>query len=162
VNAVLSLAETSNLTRAGEQRAKPSPQRPPTAIVLKGTWRCRPERATRADLRKFLGAGLRTLRDIAEEQKLEPEDKRTLFEVAFTALTRAEELIWAHVENDRRAEREGGAADRIDLSEKEARVLREIGEEQEADLTAFREAVWCEDVHRPEGEVSTDLENYSL
>jgi len=149
------------LNRA-ETRARAIPRRPVTGIVLTGVWPCEPERATRGDLRRFLAGGLRALRDIAERKELEPEDRRRLFEVAFAVFSQAEELIWAQLEDSRRSGGEAARPDLIGLSEEEARVLREIGEEQEADLTGFREAVWSEDVHRPEGETATDLENYAL
>jgi hypothetical protein len=128
-------------------------------IVLKGAWSCDARQVTLGEIRGFLAGGFAKLRDVAKDQGYDEDDRRRLFEVAFTVLSQIEQMMWHDVQEarTRRAHQE----EELELREEDRALLNEIDRHHRAQIDAvFSRPVEEEPIH--EEIVSSDIDQFIL
>jgi hypothetical protein len=128
-------------------------------IVLRGAWSCDPRRVTLGEVRGFLAEGFAKLRDVANDQGYDEDDRRRLFEVAFTLLSEIEQMMWHDLQEarTRRAHQE----EEVELCEEDRTLLKEIDRHHRAQIDAvFSKPVEEEPIH--EEVVSSDIDQFIL
>jgi len=145
----------SLVTRSGRNARK----RQKPGIVLRGAWSYDANQVTLGEIRRFLAGGFAKLRDVANDQGYDEDDRRRLFEAVFTVLSRIEHMMWHDAQKARapRAHQE----EALELSEEDCALLNEIDRHHREQVDAvFSRPVEEEPIH--EEIVSSDVDHYIL